>query len=281
MSKNLSYRDFVSLAPTEVGVEARHNHEQCSAGADTRRRLYVTRTDSTTVTAYCHNCGRGGFWKQLGGRSRDDIRLLYAARDNLYNGEEPEDGSQCAQQSSAVPKGEWSNHATGWVKRYGITDAEIERFKIGYHLPTGRVCLPVYRGRVLIGYQLRDVVGDTDTKYLTEKMGAKTLLFRVRNGKRTCVIVEDMLSAIKVGRQVDTAAMLGSSLNHEIIAKLASEYDEVIIWMDNDNIVIKRKQNEYKSLLDMLCKSARIIRTSRDPKDYTDEEIRRELCPEQ
>ena len=43
------------------GETIRVNHEDCYAGEDTRRRLYITRVqaDPTLLVGYCHNCGTG------------------------------------------------------------------------------------------------------------------------------------------------------------------------------------------------------------------------------
>lgn len=40
--------------------QIRVNHEDCPAGADFRKRLYIKRISPTKVVGFCHNCGCKG-----------------------------------------------------------------------------------------------------------------------------------------------------------------------------------------------------------------------------
>jgi hypothetical protein len=84
------------------------------------------------------------------------------------------------------------------------------------------------------------------------------------------VIVEDMFSAIKVGRHLPTIALLGAELKG---MSFLTRFDNYLIWLDNDNATVKVKQAKIKQRLDLFGECV-IIKSPNDPKDYTDEEIK-------
>jgi DNA primase len=137
----------------------------------------------------------------------------------------------------------------------------------------------VHRGGVLVGYQVRcldDTKGGPKYITVTQPTRWKEHYFisdaSARGG--TVVIVEDMFSAIKVGRHLPAIALLGTELKDMLALTM---FDKYLIWLDNDKATVKVKQAKIKRRLDLLGECA-IIKTPLDPKDYTDEEIRAWLC---
>ena len=51
---------ILANAPSNIGQQVSINHAGCSAGNDTKHRLYIKRTDRGIV-AYCHHCSESGF----------------------------------------------------------------------------------------------------------------------------------------------------------------------------------------------------------------------------
>ena len=78
------------------------------------------------------------------------------------------------------------------------------------------------------------------------------------------VLVEDIISATKVAKYMNCAALLGTNLTHKQIAFLSAHYKEVIMMLDPDAIgksLLYQKQ--YGSLFD----SFKIVDLKADPKD--------------
>jgi hypothetical protein len=109
-------------------------------------------------------------------------------------------------------------------------------------------------------------------KYLTWKRENTDLIFQSRRveGDRV-VVVEDMLSAIKVGRVVPSIAILGSpqKAGKGVILKVRL-YPLVVIWLDRDKV---KTGLLWASQLKLLGHETRVVWTDRDPKAYAEKFI--------
>lgn len=94
-------------------------------------------------------------------------------------------------------------------------------------------------------------------------------------GSTSLVLVEDIISAMKVGHISPTLCLFGSniSLKRLAILKLLG-YNEVIIWLDWDK---KEYAIEAAGRAQSIGLQARVIHTKLDPKDYNLEKIKLEL----
>jgi Ribonuclease G/E len=128
----------------------------------------------------------------------------------------------------------------------------------------------------MLGYQSRRLEDDGSPKYLTFKDKGKNvqrLYYEVRPRRTgTVVLVEDALSAEKVGRYVDTVAVLTTTADAVLRDKLIHEYSHVIVWLDDDNIDVKKKQQQLRVMFDPYVKVT-VLHTSKDPKRHSFSEI--------
>lgn len=88
--------------------------------------------------------------------------------------------------------------------------------------------------------------------------------------KQSVVVVEDVISATKVGHILPTLTLFGSKITANRITKLLLlGYNNIILWLDPDkhSYMVERKKQ-----LDKLCNCS-IILSDKDPKDYRNEEI--------
>jgi hypothetical protein len=93
--------------------------------------------------------------------------------------------------------------------------------------------------------------------------------------KRDAVfLVEDALSAEKVGKYADAVAILTTTAGDDLKNKLVGTYKHVVVWLDDDNVDVRRKQLALKTMFDPYVKVT-VLHTSRDPKRHTDSEIER------
>lgn len=166
-----------------------------------------------------------------------------------------------------------------WLFKAGITESVRKQYNIGYSKLLERVVLPVYNtSGELIWYQCRAVHRGQEPKYIQPRRGRDEVLFQVKGGRTSlqrAIIVEDILSAIRVGRFENCYSLLGTKISTTQAAEL-SKYNEVVTWLDPD----KAGQNgAYKIRKTLgLVTDVRNVVTSKDPKELSDKQIKETLC---
>lgn len=277
MNKN----EFVPYAPDVRGEQVRVDHDGCSAGTDTKRRLYIKRLTDGTVLAYCHNCGESGYYRY---KVRNINYLLRKPTVVTH----PKDIRMPS--DSILDTSLWPKEALSWLYQYGITSEEIKERGIAYSPSYGRVCFPLYMDGEYIGWQGRSLDESTNPpKYLTmvdrSRAGGNAAEFgSVLNGNTLrdsrVVIVEDCLSAIKISRLLPAVCTLGTHPTDEVSNWLSKRYQSAVIWYDNDKPEVKKAQADLFRLLGTLTGGkAVLILTDKDPKEYSNEEIKCLLKP--
>ena len=143
--------------------------------------------------------------------------------------------------------------------------------------------LPVFdEYGVLVFYQLRKISErDLGPKYLAPAVDKATLTYakspESSHGQvhGVVVVVEDILSTIRVGEHVHTVCLLGTSLSDAQAAYL-SQFDHVLTWLDNDAGGDKGRAHVQRKM--QLVSDVTHIRTDLDPKEYSNKDIRKTLC---
>lgn len=290
-------KDYMDYAENiESGQQIHVNHTDCTAGEDTKRRLYIKRTDDgRTILAYCHNCGLSGSFsedytgllksktkgvasptihnKQIG--DGDGVRKTY---------EVTQSGGLAKLKRCYSDQSKWSKEARLWLARYGITEKEVETYGIKYDPKYDTVVLPVSRYGELVGWQER-TFNKEKPKYITRSIGHKTLWWfsddyeTLLSPPAPTVIVEDILSGIKCARFAPTLSLLGGFLKDEALSYVLTEREsrDFIIFLDNDNRPIKQEQLRIKGKLEQLGCKATIIKLDKDPKECSNAELERLL----
>ena len=162
--------------------------------------------------------------------------------------------------------------------KYGITTKEIAEHKINVCKKLRRVILPVHRHNRLLGYVSRKIYhSDKYPKYLIHKPKGSKPLFKCCTSsafvnKFTCVITEDILSAIKCSRFADSYALLGVNIPEEVLTCMRY-YDTAFVFLDNDNDTVREKQIEIKQKLMMVVDEVIVIEADKDPKEHTPHEL--------
>lgn len=171
-----------------------------------------------------------------------------------------------------------------WLRKYGITDEEIVKYKIGwsneYETRTGSIIewpsliLPAFDvwGNLLV-YQRRSFSSGTLPKYHTS--GApEAVLWTVSNGNPPddlLILVEDFVSSIRVGRQFESSPLWGSSLSLGQITRISDRYSRLGLWLDFNKVgharLLAFKAQPY-------FRQIAVIATEKDPKEYDDKSIR-------
>lgn len=262
-------KDWVAIAKSLA--LCKNIRSVCSEGCGTDDSQIISHNNKG-YSRYCFRCGAKAFvpkgMQKMTVRRREQEYAM-ATLDSVEPLKLPSD------YTIDVPK-----NAAAWYFRYGITPELAVKYKFGYSPYFHRVVIPVYEDGELTAMTMR-AVDNVEPKYLNPK-GPKVsnALFITRgNPDSPPVIVEDVLSAIKVSRAGYTGiAILGTNFTDARALKIAHKFPNgVYIWLDGDRAGL-RGTNQAEKKLELLGVPTIRIRTDDDPKSYRSEEIQETLC---
>ena len=181
-----------------------------------------------------------------------------------------------------------------------IFPKEAENYLNTYHLIRtldmfwssvyNRLCFPYYaiksqlqQTQTMIGCWMRDITNQSSRKWLYAGMPKSEYNWVYHTdpeddrGHETAslCIVEDCISALRVSKHMDCLSLGGTSWNTTILYPLLKEYDDIYIFLDNDDAGHRAMQKFIKEF-NLLIKIHR-IRGLKDPKLYTDTELEETL----
>lgn len=245
--------------------EERSNCPDCG---DKRNRLYTRVVDGNKKVYFCHNCNAKGIIS-------DGTWTPSVALKELQRIMSKKDPTTFFEKKIRLPYDftlELPLKASLWLQKYSITLDEIKQFRFGWSPKERRLILPVFQDNQLIYYQGRtfEKITKDNPKYLNiRQSGAKNVYFRRNHSdSNTIVVVEDILSAIKVGRYVNSLALLGSYLPPSIIPILRGH--NVVFWLDDD-----KYESAFKFMTKVATRGIKstTIRTKLDPKEVSNGEM--------
>ena len=279
-SSKMNYQEIKEIADRydylSPAQSVRENHNTDSCVGDSKSLQITLGEDDGILRAYCHRCGAFGSYRVT------HYPQFTKARKNGYGKHAKATAKSTVHiGSTQLPSGcigdtfEWAPHARAWIGRAGITAEECVDYGLMYNPRNNTVVIPSSYDGDMVGYQIRSFNPDYP-KYTTKTHNKKKMVFRSKLLSGTdVVIVEDALSAIKVGRIVPAVALQGVNLSTEILRILKS-YKRFFIWLDNDNGIVKMRQQELATRLSLFGEVV-VVKTDKDPKEYSDEDIRRVL----
>lgn len=160
------------------------------------------------------------------------------------------------------------------IKKYNIKYDPNFYFKGAYFGP--RLIFPYYVGETLeffeaksLGHKVKYISYPNKHQMFVPEFGTK--LFK------SLVLVEDIQSCIRVNETTPCAALRGTSLsdtNLQLILFLHSvhKFDTIKLWLDGDEAG-KKAMRKLQQRLSMFF-NIELIQTDKDPKKYSDEEIK-------
>jgi hypothetical protein len=246
------------------------DHEQCG---DTRERLYVTQTDSGWIF-HCHNCAptMSGYYKDKMKRLPSPEKTIVSLQDIRNPQLKVVDKIHLPidYQTQLTPAGAL------WLLKYGITDKERLLYHIGFSPKLNRVILPIYNEDKDLAFwqgRLLETPSKTLPKYMSVQVKGAEKIFEIEKEGDTVVIVEDMVSAIKVGRHAASIALLGSYIPHGLFKRL-KKYKNVMMWLDADKYMESVK---YSKRFREFGFKVITVNTVLDPKAVNDDVIKEYL----
>ncbi|KKL85661.1 hypothetical protein LCGC14_1952520 [marine sediment metagenome] len=290
---------LIDIEDIEIGDTLRIDHDDCPAGTDTRRRLYITRPQSnpTSVVAYCHNCQEGGY--HITGQ-HSSFRRTRHENQPLTNVHEVND-HMTTPPNLLKNLTAWPMLAQAWAYKNKL-DSDLGRtYGIAYDPSSDRVYLPRYdwmsmdqKGTdghfgSLTGYQLRNVDPKSKRpKYytvVTHDDPGYTLLKADRNGDNSptrAVLVEDYISGMHI-----IAATAHGPLNTIVVVNYGTKVNlpalyscaqvgHAVVWLDNDSDHVREQADQMARTINMINSQClvRVIESRSDPKHYVPDTIR-------
>jgi hypothetical protein len=161
-----------------------------------------------------------------------------------------------------------------WLYKAGITESVWRKYSIGYSAKLERVVLPVFDSEgKLVWYQCRALQHGQKPKYIQPSRDRSGVMFYAGHDssiRKRAIVVEDILSAIRVGEHIATYSLLGTKITTEQATELG-KYETVTTWMDPD---FAGRQGAYKirRSLSLLTNVSNIV-TDKDPKELSNKEL--------
>lgn len=238
---------------------------ECPENCGDGRKLSVHHT----VKDYWCNCYRCGFTDRSskGQQTLAELARIKELNDTVANLELklelPDDFTNEIPRSGRL-----------WLFKAGIHEATWRKYGIGYSKSLERVVLPVYDDEGnLVWYQCRAVHRGQTPKYIQPSSSREHIMFTagVTADRTRIIVVEDILSAIRVGKHNASCSLLGTKITTSQ-AGLLGAYSNVTTWLDGDEAG-KRGSYNIRRTLGLICEVSNIV-TDKDPKELSDREIK-------
>lgn len=160
--------------------------------------------------------------------------------------------------------------ARQWLNKYELTRLDISRNHIMWSEKYSRIVFPYFNEAELLAWQGR-YIGEDKTKAKWFSQGKiHEIIYPLQVHQRQAVLVEDIVSAIKVSKIRGAIPIFGSSVSTKQILRLKSIVDEVWFWLDPD---MRGKSLKLAHISNTLGLTAHTIFSDKDPKEHSLEKI--------
>lgn len=161
------------------------------------------------------------------------------------------------------------SEALTWLKQYHITFSDIMKNRMLWSPSREMLIFPydeAWQGR----YFGKDI---SKPKWFSQGNLENVLHGFNTDKKKEVILVEDIVSAIRVGNcGYSVICLFGSHLSNQKLVRLLWNWENLVFWLDYD----KREYatREAIRIMNFTQVSPGVIITGKDPKEYSDEEIK-------
>jgi DNA primase len=162
-----------------------------------------------------------------------------------------------------------------YLRKYRVTDEDVEIFKIGWSNAFQRVVFPYYNPNNIYEFSwMRSLRDDQKPKWLfngNKYYGSYWFWHNVEERTYPLIITEDVISAIRCFEFGDILALGGTHFEKEDVSRIILEYKDIILWLDGDKAgreVAKKFCKKWSP-----WRNVKNIKTKADPKTYSQQQI--------
>jgi hypothetical protein len=160
----------------------------------------------------------------------------------------------------------FSDECLSYLRQYGLTNDEIYKYLNGHEDGYTYLDKDFYFIRRLEKLPKVLIYG---------KVVGNEPIFKSETETDTIVLVEDVLSAIKVSRVNDCCALLKTAIHDILLYRLAKDYSNVILWLDAD--MYSHMTSKLLPKIKPYFNSVRVVMSNKDPKTFSTKEIKKFL----
>ncbi len=273
----LPTKEILSLAPEEPGV-VRINHTTASCSG-TSKSLKITRLNDGSIHAHCFRCGDYCFIDNNPTRGSKIKKALRYADENTNRASTHD--SKSFFRDVEYNRNKWPQRAKEWVEGFEISESELKRSGISYKTSKRRLILPLWGEKGIVRIQSRRIFNDDPDPVKTRtKVFEREIWWHINTGDggpnktEGIVLVEDIISAIKVSRITNAYPLTSSNIPIGSLAYIVKNFEEFYIWLDNDNIEVIKNAKRIENMLLLVTDNVFRIEKYRDPKYYSTEGIK-------
>ena len=159
--------------------------------------------------------------------------------------------------------------AKDWLKQYQLTRLDTNRNHIMWSEKWSRIIFPYFNEVELLAWQGRYVGEDKSKAKWFSQGKIHEIIHPIKVVTRKAILVEDIVSAIKLSNHMGAIPLFGSSLSTQQILRLRTVVNEVWLWLDPD---MRNKSVKFAHVCNLLGLTAHVIFSDKDPKehDHTD-----------
>jgi len=160
-----------------------------------------------------------------------------------------------------------------WLHRYDITRDEIRDNHIVYDHNRDILLYPIYDGDLLVSIHGRYFgTSEHHPRYLrTDFKKSHYKVFENTTKGLIYVLVEDYISAIKVGRSYNCIPLFGSFYPKQLVLSLVGRANVLRFWLDRDKAT---EAITYAAKARQFIPNTGTIISEKDPKEYDTQEIK-------
>jgi len=161
--------------------------------------------------------------------------------------------------------------AIKWLDKYEITPEERVRYRMMWSEEKEQLIFPIFNAdSTVLAWQARNFRDNYKNKYYSQGK-IHDILYLCGNKKAPIILVEDLVSAIKVARVCASMPLFGSEASTSLLMRLKQHTESIIVWLDSD---------KWKNSQDIVNRARSIGLTSlavystNDPKEYDTNKIK-------
>lgn len=168
--------------------------------------------------------------------------------------------------------------AKRWLDQYELARLDIQQHNIMWSEHWSRLIFPYFDNTGLIAWQGRYIPCGKNNTEVNGKAPAKwfsqgkihEIIHPIKVQSCEAVLVEDIVSAIKVSRHKGAIPIFGSTISPKHFLRIKTLIDRVWIWLDPD---MRTKSVKMASLGNLLGLETHVIFSDKDPKEESHDNI--------